>query len=181
MKPTYSQGRYKTYARKNAMPQIDLSDEEGYDNETFINVDANKQEDNLGLPGDIGTMTRAKRWMKFYQQLLLYNTQLVKKFYANLVNTNNRSDEVIVRGINVSYSDGLINMFFSLNNNEDRYQELLYASDDRDFDVYMESLCNLGTKWLEYGGDKIMKRMNLRPEAKVWYQFVKHLLRPTIH
>ncbi|KAL5070690.1 hypothetical protein RYX36_021577, partial [Vicia faba] len=141
MKPTYSQGRHKTCACKNATPKMNLSDEEGSNSETFINVDASqrfleyisgisilsecgfvldKQEDNLGLPGDV-------------------------------VDINNKSAKVVVRKVSVSYSDETINMFFGLNHTEDRYQELLDASDDRDFDVFMDSLCNMGTKWLEYG------------------------------
>ncbi|CAI8615185.1 unnamed protein product [Vicia faba] len=43
-------------------------------------------------------------------------------------------------------------MFFKLGNPEDRYHELLTALDDADFDVYMESLSNIRTKWVESGG-----------------------------
>ncbi|KAL5079039.1 hypothetical protein RYX36_007460, partial [Vicia faba] len=109
------------------------------------------QEDNFGFLVDIGTMIRAKRWMMFCQQPLSYNTQLVKMIYANLADTNNIRAEVVIGGVSISYSDGRINMLFGLNTIEDRYQELLEALNDGDFEVYMESLCNMGTRWLEFG------------------------------
>lgn len=58
---------------------------------------------------------------------------------------------------------------------------MLEKSNDQDFIVYMESLCNLRTKWVEVGGEKTVKRMDMRPECKVWYQFVKHSLHHTTH
>ncbi|KAL5100366.1 hypothetical protein RYX36_004693, partial [Vicia faba] len=146
MKSTYTQGRYKTCTRKNTTPKIDLTDDEGSNSETFFNIDASqrfsylfyrmsmisehgfildKQEENIGLLRDI-------------------------EFYANSMDTNNKRDEVVVRGVNVSYSKGTINMNFDLSNTEDRYQELLDDSDDGHFDVYMKSLCNIGIKLLEY-------------------------------
>ncbi|KAL5067656.1 hypothetical protein RYX36_018543 [Vicia faba] len=64
----------------------------------------------------------------------------VKEFYANLVNTNNKRVEVVVRGVKVSYSEGKVDMFFKLGNREDRYQEILTPYDDADYDVYMESM-----------------------------------------
>ncbi|KAL5059896.1 hypothetical protein RYX36_031500, partial [Vicia faba] len=89
-----------------------------------------KEEDNLGLLGSIGTMIKLKKWVNFFQQPLPYNIQLKKEFYTNLVDSNNRRDEVMVKG---------------LKNTEDHYEEILDKADDVEFDVYMQSLCNLGT------------------------------------
>ncbi|KAL5060687.1 hypothetical protein RYX36_032291, partial [Vicia faba] len=125
MKPTYTQGRYKIVSRKNATPKVDYFDDDGYDNETFINIDAS--------------------------QRFTYYFCVVKELYDNLVDTNNKWVEVVVRGYKVSYLEGTINMFFKLGNHEDRYHELLTALDDADFDVYMESLCNIRNKWVESG------------------------------
>ncbi|KAI5400361.1 hypothetical protein KIW84_065303 [Lathyrus oleraceus] len=121
------------------------------------------------------------KWTRFYQQPQSYNTQIVKEFYANLVDTNNKKCEVVVRGVKFSYSEGTINILFKLGLVEYRYQELLLTSYDVDYDVYKESLCNPDTKWVETGGEKTMKIMDLRSESKVWYKFIKHSLRLTTH
>ncbi|KAL5098476.1 hypothetical protein RYX36_002803 [Vicia faba] len=127
-----------------------------------------KGDKNLGIAEDIGMLIKARKWDKNGQQPVSFNTKIMKEFYANLVDTNNKKDEIIVRGVKVSYAEGTINMHFHLKSNEDKYQELLDALDDNDFDVYMESLCNLGTEWVESGGEKNVKRMDLQPEMKVW-------------
>lgn len=91
----------------------------------------------------------------------------MKEFYANLVDTTKKKGEVVVRGVKVYYFEGTINMLFKLGQVKDRYQELLVASYDVDYDVYMESLCNPCTKWVETGGEKTVKRIYLRLETKV--------------
>ncbi|KAL5075764.1 hypothetical protein RYX36_014748 [Vicia faba] len=111
-------------------------------------------------------LVKARKWAKSCQQSLSFNTQIVKEFYANLVDTNNKMVEVVVRGVKVSYTEETINMHFQLKRIKDKYQELMDASNVNDFDVYMESLCNFGTKWVESGGEKTIKRMDLHPEMK---------------
>ncbi|XP_050877415.1 uncharacterized protein LOC127081176 [Lathyrus oleraceus] len=64
---------------------------------------------------------------------------------------------------------------------QDTYQNLIETSDDQDYNVYLESMCNPDTKWIEAGGEKTRRRMDLCPESKVWYQFVKYSLRPTAY
>ncbi|KAL5097860.1 hypothetical protein RYX36_002187, partial [Vicia faba] len=66
-------------------------------------------------------------------------------------------------------------------NTEDYYQEILKIAYDVEFAVYMKSLGILGTAWLESGGEKTVKRMDLRPKSKAWYQFIKHSLNPTTY
>lgn len=75
----------------------------------------------------------------------------MKDFSANLVDTNNKKAEVVVRGVKVSYFEGTINMLFRLGPVEYKYQDLLLASDDVNFDVYMDSLCTPNTKWVGNG------------------------------
>lgn len=82
---------------------------------------------------------------EFCQQPQPNNTQIMKEFYINRVDTNNKKAKVVVRGVKVSYSEGTINMMFKLGPVEDQYQELLVASNDVDYDVYMESLYNPDT------------------------------------
>lgn len=86
-----------------------------------------------------------------------------------------------VHGVKVSYSEETLNLVFRLSNVENTNQNPLERSDDQDFNVYMESLCNLRAKWIEVGGEKTVKRMYLPPKCKVWYQFIKHSLYPTTH
>ncbi|KAL5074864.1 hypothetical protein RYX36_013848 [Vicia faba] len=149
MKPTYYQGRIKMSARKNATSTNEISDEESSDYEVFITDEArqrftdiisgiamfsergfimDKNEENQGLLGDI-----------------------VKEFYANLVDSN-KKPEVMVRGIRVSYSEGTINVLFKLKNTKDHYPEIMNRADDDEFEIYMQSLCNLGIVWVETGG-----------------------------
>ncbi|KAL5059451.1 hypothetical protein RYX36_031055 [Vicia faba] len=174
MKPSYSQGRDKNCERNNSMHAIAYPDDEGSDYETLINFNASqgslsiffgismfsehgfildKGEENLGISRDI--------------EMLIKTRKFVKEFYANPVETNNKRDDVVVRGVKMSYVEETINMHFHMKRTEDKYQDLLDALDDNDFDVYMESLCNLGTKWVELGGEKIVKRIDLRHEMKV--------------
>ncbi|KAL5079097.1 hypothetical protein RYX36_007518, partial [Vicia faba] len=122
--PSYSQGLYKTRARKNSTPKVELSDDERSDNETFINVDA------------------SPRFSKFISGMGMLSEH-------GFIFDNSEEDI------------GTINMIFSLSNIEDRYQELLDSFDDGYFYVFMESLCNMGTKWLESGGENTVKRMDL--------------------
>lgn len=70
---------------------------------------------------------------------------------------------------------------FGLGSIEDTYQNLLKCFDDQDYNIYLESLCNSDTKWIEAGGENIVRRMDLCLESKVWYQYVKLFLRPTAH
>ncbi|KAL5098481.1 hypothetical protein RYX36_002808 [Vicia faba] len=158
MKASYSQGCYKNQRFSEYFSGMNMFSEHG-----FI---MDKGDKNLGIAEDIGMLIKARKWDKNGQQPVSFNTKIMKEFYANLVDTNNKKDEIVVRGVKVSYAEGTINMHFHLKRNEDKYQELLDALDDNDFDVYMESLCNLGTKWVESGGEKNVKRMDLQPEMK---------------
>ncbi|KAL5074701.1 hypothetical protein RYX36_013685 [Vicia faba] len=92
----------------------------------------------------------------------------VKEFYENLVDSN-KKPEVMVNGIHASYSEVKINLFFKLKNTEDHHQEILNRVDEDEFEIYMQSLCNLGTAWVETRGEKTVKGMDLRPKVKAWY------------
>lgn len=105
----------------------------------------------------------------------------MKEFYSNLIDLTNKRIEVIIRGTKVVYSEATINMTLGLLENGDEYQELLEKYDDQDYDIIMASLCNEGTRWLESSFEKMVRRMDMRPKSKVWYQFLKHFLRPTTH
>ncbi|KAL5053927.1 hypothetical protein RYX36_034609 [Vicia faba] len=66
-------------------------------------------------------------------------------------------------------------------NVEDTYQKLLETSYEQDYNIYLESLCNLDTKWIETGGEKTVRKMYLRHESKIFYQFIKHSPCPIVH
>lgn len=70
-------------------------------------------------------------------------------------------------------------MVLGLNNVGDTYQRLLETSDESDCDVFKDSLCNLGTRWIDPGLEKTVRRMDLHPNSKLWYQFIKHSICPT--
>lgn len=104
------------------------------------------KEENLGFLGDIGRIIKTMKWTRFCKHPSSYNIQMVKKFYANLVDTTNRRMEVVVRGKKVVYSKAIINMVLGLSNAGDTYQHLLETSDESYYDVFKDSLCNPGTR-----------------------------------
>lgn len=52
--------------------------------------------------------------------------------------------------------------------------------DEDKLDVLKDSLCNPGTKWIEINksSKKVVLCMELLPEQKIWYQIIKHSLKP---
>ncbi|KAL5102568.1 hypothetical protein RYX36_006895 [Vicia faba] len=170
MKPS-SQLRYKTCACKNATPSIYLFDKEGSDSDVFINGDAKcRFTDNINN----------KKWIKLCQHPNPYNVQLVKEFYSNL-NLANKNNEVMVMRIRVSFSGDTINMILRLRTMSNEYQAILSRADETEYEVYMQSICNANTTWVESEGEKFVIRMDLKPVIKAWYQFVKHIVKPTTH
>ncbi|KAL5074705.1 hypothetical protein RYX36_013689 [Vicia faba] len=135
-------------ARKNATPADEISDEESFDCEVFI------------------TNESRQRFTDIISGMTMFS--IVKEFYENLVDSNKKPG-VMVKGIRVSYSEGTINLFFKLKKIEDHCQEILNRVDKDEFEIYMQSLCNLGNAWVETGGEKIVKGVDLRPKVKAWY------------
>ena len=72
-------------------------------------------------------------------------------------------------------------MVFRMKKMDDEYMEILSRADETDYEVYMQSLCNPKTTWVECGGEKSVRRMDLKTESKAWYQFIKHSIKPTTH
>ncbi|KAI5414266.1 hypothetical protein KIW84_058411 [Lathyrus oleraceus] len=72
-------------------------------------------------------------------------------------------------------------MVLGLRNVGDTYQNVLDISSEGDYDAYMDSLCNSGTKWIGCGTNKTVRRIDLCPDSKAWYQFIKHSLRLIAH
>lgn len=105
---------------------------------------------------------------------------MVKELYSNLI-TNNKRHEVMVTRNCVSYSEDTINMIFGLKPPNDLYQYILDRASEKDNEVYLQSLCNPSTTWVEAVGETIVKRIDLKPEVKAWYQFIKHLGKPSTH
>lgn len=180
---------------------MEISDEEGSDSEIFVSDEARRRftdnvsgrslfsergfimdfdHETLGLPASIASLILTKKWGKFCQQPEAYNTQLIKEFYSNL-RPSNKIAEVMVRGFCVSYSEGTINMMCGLRRGDDTYQEILERTDEGEYEVFMQSLCKPGTTWVEAAGEKSVRRMDLLPESKAWYQFIKHSVKPTTH
>lgn len=121
------------------------------------------------------------KWVKFYKHPNPYNVQMVRGFYNNLVDTTDKRLEVVVRGTKEVYSEETINMVLCLNNVGDTYQHMLETSDEYHYDVYMESLCDPVTRCINLGLEKTVKRMDLRPDSKVRYQFINNSLHPSVN
>ncbi|KAL5074417.1 hypothetical protein RYX36_013401 [Vicia faba] len=111
------------------MPHVDYSIDEGSGTETFINMDANqrfsKYFSGMSMLSERGFILDKKE-----ENLCLLGDIVVKEFYANLVDTDNKRAEVVVQEVKVSYSTRTINMIFNMGNTEDMYQEILVALDD---------------------------------------------------
>ncbi|KAL5063669.1 hypothetical protein RYX36_025406, partial [Vicia faba] len=138
------------------------------------------EDPNLGLPASIGSLIDNKKWSKLCQHSELYNTQIVKEFYSNM-RLANKKYVVMVRGFNVSYSEGTINMMYVLKKVDDEYQKKIPRADEAEYEVYMQSLCNPNTTWVESGGKKLVRRMDIKPESKALYQFIKNFVKPTTY
>lgn len=118
---------------KNATSIIDYSDWKTSDVETFINSDAHQcftnyfasksvdserwfiysvEEDDLGLPDDIGCIMTSQKWRKLFIHPNHHNMHIVKKFYFNMVDTLSKRLEVIVKRTKVQHFELTINMMF---------------------------------------------------------------------
>lgn len=135
----------------------------------------------MGFPSDIGQIIKTMKWVKFYKNPNPYNVQMVRGFYTNLMDTTDKRLEVVVRGTKEVYSEETINMVLGLNNVGDTYQHILETSDEYHYDVYMESVCNPVTRCINLGLEKTVKRMDLRPDSNVWYQFINNSLCPSVN
>lgn len=111
MEPKISGKCYKKVAKKNVTPYVVYSEEEVDVAETFINSEAFSrfthqfcgmgvlserdftfygQDDNLGLPGEIGSIIRGMKQVKLCKQPGAYNISIVKDFYSNLTDPTNK-------------------------------------------------------------------------------------------
>lgn len=90
------------------------------------------EQEKCGLQGDIGRIIKTMRWTYFCKHPSQYNIQLVKEYYANLVDIPNKRLEMVVRGTKVVYSKETINMVLGFNNVCVTYQHLLETYDEGD-------------------------------------------------
>jgi hypothetical protein len=185
-----------------AMSQVHSDSDD--DSDTFVNVDAarrfkdfiraksfhtergfmcNMQEETLELPEEITRIITGMGWKKLAKHPLNYNAQMVKQFYSNLTDPNEKKKEVAERSKWVLYSEANIKKFYGIPDREDCYYAMLNTIPEDELTTIMESVTLEGTQWNYKNGvnEWCVKRMNLKPMNRVIYQFLKHFVLPTTH
>ncbi|KAL5549974.1 hypothetical protein UlMin_000150 [Ulmus minor] len=140
-----------------------------------------QETEHYGLPANIAEVIDAHHWGKFAEHPSNPIVSLVREFYANI--TTSQQTFSMVRGLKVSFSTALINLYFGLPDLEDEYSVLLEASSRASLDSCLGRLTVEGTAWIKEKGVSVMKcsRPDLHPLAKVWYHIVRTKLLPTTH
>ena len=132
----------------------------------------------MGYPG-ISSVIRARGWGEFCAQPKLDVVPVVREFYANAPEHDNR--KVFVRGKQVNFSGKAINKFFKLPDIEkDGYTE--FISRQIDYEEILQEIAVPGTKWKLTDDKPInLPSIGLTKECKAWYYFVGARLMPIQH
>ncbi|QHO01980.1 uncharacterized protein DS421_13g419900 [Arachis hypogaea] len=129
-------------------------------------------------------ITKERRWDLLCRPLTDISAVMIREFYANAVkeNENSPSYKSYVRGVEVDFSPPSITRALKLRTIT--YDELSYEDrlrGDNDPDEILEGLCIEGRDWERdsQGAPSCLKRLDLRPEAKGWYEVVRVSILPT--
>ncbi len=131
-----------------------------------------------GYPG-IWNNIRARGWSEFCAQPKMAIVPIVREFYANAPEHDNR--KVFVRGKQVSFSGKAINKFFKLPDFErDEYTE--FIGKQIDYQEIIQEIAVPGTQW-KFTDDRpvTFKSLGLTRECKAWYYFLGARLMPVRH
>ena len=131
-----------------------------------------------GFPG-IWNIIRQRGWGEFCAQPKLAIVPLVREFYANALEHDNR--KVFVRGKQVNFSPKAINRFFKLPDIEnDEYNQ--FIAKQIDFEEILQEIAVPGTRW-KLSDDKpiTFKSIGLTRDCKGWHYFLGARLMPVRH
>ncbi|MED6223341.1 hypothetical protein PIB30_073057 [Stylosanthes scabra] len=135
------------------------------------------------------TQINLRKWQRLTKPIQVVGYSLVREFYANAwVREDERyqplSYSTFVRGQDISFSPEAIHKVLNLRSkpipNTISYHERKAQNDVRPDDVLRE-LCVEGAQWVLHddGRHHFLRRTDLKPMARGWYEFVIRSIMPT--
>ncbi|MED6106944.1 hypothetical protein PIB30_009553 [Stylosanthes scabra] len=132
---------------------------------------------------------KARRWEKFTNPILAVGHLMVKEFYANAWESEKEKRKpytykTMVRGKDISFAPSDIKRVLKLKSNPfpnaASYHERK-ANKDYRLEEVLEDLCIEGAEWVRHkdGRPQYLRRNDLEPMAKGWYDFVCRSILPT--
>ncbi|MED6185200.1 hypothetical protein PIB30_054758 [Stylosanthes scabra] len=132
---------------------------------------------------------KARKWEKLTSPLPAVGHNLVKEFYANAREPDKAKRKPytytsMVQGKDINFSPSNIKRVLSLRKdplpNVTSYEERK-ANKDYRLEEVLECLCLEGREWVRYkdGRPHFLRRNDLEPMAKGWYDFVCRSIMPT--
>ncbi|RYR30055.1 hypothetical protein Ahy_B01g054855 [Arachis hypogaea] len=130
---------------------------------------------------------RKRRWEELTSPATRINTNIIREFYANVPRIDMREPPTYksyVRGVEVDFSPDAIKKVLKLKSvrfDEPGYQQRL--NEEQDYEEIARDICFENSEW---EGDnknryKFLKRCNLTPEAKGWYELMKRSILGTVN
>ncbi|MED6138147.1 hypothetical protein PIB30_071530 [Stylosanthes scabra] len=132
-----------------------------------------------------------RKWEKFTKPIQAVGHLMVKEFYANTwepdkAKRKNPTYTSSVRGIEVSFAPSNIKRVLKLKSdpypNAPSYHERK-ANKDYRLDHILEDMCEEDAQWVCHrdGRPHYLRRSDLEPMSKGWYEFICHSILPTIN
>ncbi|MED6150152.1 hypothetical protein PIB30_069615 [Stylosanthes scabra] len=132
---------------------------------------------------------KARRWEKFTNPILAVGHLMVKEFYANTWELEKEKRKrytykTMVRGKDITFAPSDIKRVLKLKSNPfpnaASYHERK-ANKDYRLEEVLEDLCIEGAEWVRHndGRSHYLRRNDLEPMAKGWYDFVCRSILPT--
>ncbi|MED6190415.1 hypothetical protein PIB30_105763, partial [Stylosanthes scabra] len=132
---------------------------------------------------------KARRWEKFTNPIQAVDHLMVKEFYANAwepekENRKHRTYKTMVRGKEIGFAPSDIKRVLKLKSNPfpnaASYHERK-ANKDYRLEEVQEDLCIEGGEWVRHrdGRPHYLRRNDLQPMAKGWYDFLCRSILPT--
>ncbi|MED6212837.1 hypothetical protein PIB30_087271 [Stylosanthes scabra] len=132
---------------------------------------------------------RMRKWEKFTAPLQAVGHNLVKEFYANAWEPNKAKRKpytytTMVQGTDISFAPRDIKRVLKLKSNSFPNAPSYYerkANKDYRLEEVQECLCLEGREWVLHkdGRPYYLRRNNLKPMAKGWYDFICRSILPT--
>ncbi|MED6178288.1 hypothetical protein PIB30_106138, partial [Stylosanthes scabra] len=132
-----------------------------------------------------------RKWEKFTKPIQAVGHLMVKEFYANAWELNKakrkqRTYTSMVRGIEINFDPSNIKRVLKLRKdpipNAPSYHERK-ANDDFRLDHILYDMCEEGAEWVRHrdGRPHYLRRSDLEPMPKGWYEFVCRSIRLSIY
>ncbi|MED6223261.1 hypothetical protein PIB30_072313 [Stylosanthes scabra] len=136
-----------------------------------------------------GFQIQQRKWERFTKPIQAVGHLMVKEFYANAWEPDKEKRKPytytsMVRGKYISFAPSNIKRVLKLTKdpipNAPLYHERKAKKDYR-LDHVLEDLCIIGADWVhpKYGGPHYLRRADLEPMTKGWYEFICRSILPT--